>query len=122
MTCQSKTTVAHIFVTNWREHVHARLQWRLNIAHAVAVQIAEKCHMDIASIAPYTVSLQPDEDGCYVTVVYNNNGYSLDDIYNILKPEEEHTTDRPWRIINVETWQGLLDCGVAVRDEHDTWD
>lgn len=89
--------------------------------YAVAVQIAQLCQMDVMSITPYFL---PGEDGheYHATIVYVNNGRTLDEILAIMKPEFDNKSQKYWMIIELTKWQGLLDCMVTTRGYDEKWD
>lgn len=119
MIYQSKTTVVTITVTNWTEASDVDSTARFDAAHAVAVHIASRCSMDIISLSPYLASNEREE--CYATVIYINNGRSLDEIYAIMEPEEGARTSTFWMIVHLEEWQGTLDCQVVTRASDEQW-
>ncbi len=117
---QTKTTVITISVGQRTEKSKVPLSARTSAAHAVAVQIATRCQMDIISFVPY--SLAKNEEECCATVVYVNNGRSLDDIRSMMKPEIYNKPQSYWMIVDIYEWQGLLDCSVSTRGTGEDWD
>jgi hypothetical protein len=117
MSYQSKTTVVNISVWNWSEDTECSIRSRFLAIHAVAVKIANQCGMDVMNI-----SLHPVEGEAFATIVYVNNGCTLDYICQTMKP---FINDKPqvyWMIQDIYKWQDLLDCIVAVRGTDETWD
>lgn len=121
MDYQSKTTIITMSVLNWKEETKCPLSSRFEAMHAVANQISQMCQMDIMSFTPYFF---PGEDGneYHATIVYVNNGRTLDEILAIMKPEIDKRTQRYWMIIELSKWQGLLDCMVTARGYDEKWD
>lgn len=117
MNDQPKTTLVTISVGNWSETTDCSLSSRFAAAHAVAVQIASRCHMDIMSFAPYAI-----EEGCHATVVYVNNGRSLDDIHHTMAPEINNKPPSYWMIQDLNEWQGTLECIVSTRGTDEAWE
>src|SRR5690348_286319 len=111
MNYQSKTTTVMISVMLWTETTDCSLSSRFAAIHAVAVQIASHCHMDIMSFVPYSLGEKGEE--CRATVIYVNNGCSLADILKIMKPEINNKPQAYWMILDFYEWQGLLDCIVS---------
>jgi len=121
MNYQSKTTIITISVGIWTERIDCcSLPSRYSAAHAVAIQIASQCQMDIMSLTPYSLGEKGEE--CHVTVVYVNNGRSFDDIRRIMKPEIDNKHRQYWMIQDLYEWQGLLDCIVTTRGTNEEWD
>jgi hypothetical protein len=117
MNPQSKTTVIIIAVNKWSDTTTVSVGSQISAAHAVAVQIATLCQMDIMSIVPY----QEQEDWC-VSVVCVNNGRLLSSIINTMTPETDIKSQKYWKIIDIYEWQGLLECVVSVKGSDEKWD
>jgi hypothetical protein len=118
---QTKTTVIAISVGQRTEKSKVPLSARMSAAHAVAVQIATRCQMDIISLVPYSLAKNKEKE-CSATVVYINNGRSLDDIRSMMKPEIDNRPQSYWMIVDIYEWQGLLDCSVSTRGTAEEWD
>lgn len=119
MTYQSKTTMVSISVGNWDEGHNVDLDQRFAVAHIVAALIASQCGMDIMSVAPFHVEGGRGET--YTTVIYVNNGRTMKDICNMMKPFIEKK-DNMWMLQDIYETNGYLDCVVAVRDYKKQWD
>ena len=117
MNDQSKTTLVAIAVGNWSKTTDCSLSSQFAAAHAVAVAIASRCHMDIMSFAPY-----PVEEGCHATVVYANNGCSLDDVCRLMASEMNNKPQVFWMILDLNEWQGTLECIVSTRGTDEAWE
>lgn len=120
MDYQSKTTLVTIHVSKWTKKTDASISSRFSAAHAVAVQIASRCQMDIMSLAYLPPSL--GDDDCLLTVIYVNNGCSPVDIYRIMEPEANNHPQSYWMIQDFEVWQGTLDCMVTMRGTWEAWE
>lgn len=120
MDYQPKTTIITISVWLWRETTDCPISSRFAAAHAIAVQFASRCQMDIMSFAPY--SLEEKGNECRATVVYVNNGRSLSDILGIMQPEINNKPQQYWMIQDLCEWQGLLDCIATARGTSEAWD
>jgi hypothetical protein len=119
MNDQSKTTMVRISVGLWSEATDCPLSQRFAAAHAIAVQIATRCQMDIMSFAPYSLEEQGEE--CFATVVYVNNGCSLAEVCSRMRPEIDKRTQMYWLIADLTEWQGMLDCTAFVRGTDEQW-
>jgi hypothetical protein len=117
---QSKTTLITIAVRNWTEMTDCSMSSRFSAAHAIAVQIASRCQMDIMSLAYQPLGTEENPD-CITTVVYVNNGRSLDDIRRIMKPEMDNYPRVYWMIQDLSVWQGTLECIVTTRGTKEEW-
>ena len=119
MSYQPKTTIVSMSVMPWTEATICSLSSRFGAIHAVAVQIASRCQMDIMNFTPY--SLEEKGEECRATVVYVNNGRSLDEILSMMKPEIDNKSKKYWMILDLNEWQGLLDCIVSTRGIDEEW-
>jgi hypothetical protein len=116
---QSKTTVISIGCVPYTEQAGRCSVGSMQSAElAVAVKIASLCHMDIMSIGH-----QPEgstERGS-TTVVYVNNGISPQNILETMRPEFSNNPSSYWMILDIELWQGLLNCAVTARGMDEEW-
>ena len=119
MSYQPKTTVITIGVREWTEKTDCSLASSFSAAHAVAVQIALRCQMDIMSLAPFSLGEEGHE--CNITAVYVNNGRSLTDIRRMMAPEINNNPQSYWMILDLYEWQGMLDCVVTTRGTDEEW-
>lgn len=116
---QPKTTMIKIIVGVWTEQTSTSLALRFDAVHAIATLIASRCGMDIASFVPYSLGGPGYE--CQATVVYVNNGRSLKEIREAMKPETDNNPQRYWMIQDFEIWQGVLHCIASTKDADETW-
>jgi hypothetical protein len=118
MTYQPKTTMMAITVGKWDENTTCSLRGRMSAAHAIANLVAARCEMDIISFSPYSTK----ENECEATVVFINNGRSLCEIVDTMKPEiNDHPDNRYWMILDMDIWQGLIDCFASTKDHNQEW-
>jgi hypothetical protein len=116
---QSKTTVVTIEVGKWTKETDCSLSSRFSAAHAIAVQIATLCQIDIMSLTPH--SLEDAGYDCCLSVAYVNNGRSLEDIRAIMKPVINDKSQSYWMMLDLYEWQGFLDCVATVRGTGEEW-
>lgn len=117
MNDQPKTTLVTISVGKWSETTDCSLSSQIAAAHAVAIAIATRCHMDMMSFAPY-----PIEEGCHASVVYVNNGRELSDMCRLMAPEINNKPPFYWMIQDLNEWQGTLECIVSARGTDEAWE
>jgi hypothetical protein len=116
---QSKTTVISIGCVPYTEQAGSCSVGSMQSAElAVAVKIASLCHMDIMSIGH---RLDGSTERGSTTVVYVNNGISLHDIIETMSPEFSNNPSSYWMILDMELWQGLLNCTVTARGIDEEW-
>ncbi len=115
-----RTTVVQIGATWWTtKQPDATEVSILSAELAVAVRIAEVCQMDIMSIAH---AQESPPSSVTTTVVYLNNGMSMSDIVERMRPEINNKPKSYWMLQGIEEWQGLLDFAVCIRGVHEVWE
>src|SRR6266699_1284619 len=117
---QQRTTVVQIGATWWTTEQPDMPETSILSAElAVAVRVAEQCQMDIVSIAHH----QADPSSLVsTTVVYLNNGMSMSDIVERMRPEINNKPKSYWMLQGIQEWQGLLDFAVCIRGVYEEWE
>jgi hypothetical protein len=113
MAYQSKTTLVTLSVSRWSEEDAPSdlLTLHVKAAYIFAIHLAEQCQMDIMS---FTYQQEKETADVVATVVYVNNGRSLDEIRAIMKPIIDRPLPTRWRLLEIENRGGWFDFYVSV--------